>query len=63
MTVTEQLWFVVGIAGFLLVVEGAITFIARRLIRRIPEDILKMIAGLAIYTLALIKLLNLPPVN
>jgi len=63
MTVTEQLWFVVGIAGFLLIMEGAITFLARSLARRVPEDILKVIAGLVIFALALIKLLNLPPLN
>ncbi len=63
MTVTEQLWFVVGIAGFLLIMEGAISFIARRIIRGIKEDILKVIAGLVIFAFALIKLLTLPPVN
>jgi hypothetical protein len=54
------MWFLIGIGGFLVFIEGAIAFIARRLIRRISEDTLKVIAGIVIYALAIVFLLNLP---
>ena len=61
MTATEQLWFLVAIGGFLLFMEGAISFVARRLIKRISEDNLKVVVGIVIFILALIYLINLPP--
>jgi len=60
MTISEQLWFLVGIGGFLLIIEGAVTSIARRLMRRISEGNLRVIAGIVIYVLAIVNLLNLP---
>ena len=63
MTAIEQIWFAVGIAGFLLVMQGAIAFIARRIFRNISEDILKVTIGVVLFTLALIRLFTLPPAS
>lgn len=64
MTVTEQLWFVVGIGGFLVFMEGAISWIvrqfARRFRREISGDIMRVIVGLVLFVLALIRLFTLP---
>jgi len=66
MTATEQLWFLVGIGGFLLFMEGAITFIAAgiaqmlKLKKPVSERLLKVIAGFVIFIIALVYLFNLP---
>ncbi len=62
MSTTEELWFLIAIGGILVFLEGAITFVAKTLLKgRIREDLLKVVAGLAIFTLAVIYLFNLPP--
>jgi hypothetical protein len=65
MTIPEQIWFLIGIGGFLVYLEGAITSIARelseRLTKHISEGDLKMIVGFVILTLAIGCLkINLP---
>jgi uncharacterized membrane protein SirB2 len=61
MTILETIWIAIAIGGFLLFIEGGITYIAR-LIRCIPEDCLKMIGGIILFTLAIIvNLKNYPP--
>ena len=61
MSTTELLWFTVAIGGFLVFMEGAITYVARKVFKgRIPEDILKVVAGFLILVIALIYLFNLP---
>ena len=64
MTVTEQLWFVVGIGGFIIFMEGAISWIvrqfARQFRRNISGDIVRVIVGLVLFVLALIRLFTLP---
>jgi hypothetical protein len=63
MTTYEQMWFVIGIGGFLVFIEGAIAYItkiiAKILKRPISGDATKIIAGIVIYALALVYLLNL----
>ena len=64
MTVTEELWFVVGIGGFVIFMEGAISWIVRQFAKRfkrdIPGDIVRVIVGLVLFVLALVTLLTLP---
>ena len=64
MSVNEQLWFLIGIGGFLLFLEGSVTSIvetiARALKRNISVGIVKVIVGLVIFILALVYLFNLP---
>ncbi len=65
MSTIEQIWFVVGIAGFLFVMEDAFNatanFIVKKIFRaRIDEDTLKMGLGLFLFILALVMLFNLP---
>jgi len=68
MTATEQVWFIIGIAGFLIFFENAIIEILKRiykLVRKKPwkhewNNMSKIIAGLIIFGLALYKLFNLP---
>lgn len=37
MTASEQIWFVVGIGGFLVFMEGAITFIVNLIAERLKS--------------------------
>ncbi len=64
MTVTEQIWFIIGISGFLIFFEAAIIFILKGLLKkRWKEEYnnpAKIIAGLVIFTIALVNLYNLP---
>lgn len=60
MTIAEQLWFVVGIAGFVLFMEGAISYIFSRLNRRFPDQLSRAGAGLFLFILAIVYLINLP---
>lgn len=60
MTATEELWFLVSIGGFLLIMEGAIMFMGKSLLKRVPEPILKVVAGFILFIIALVKLFSLP---
>jgi putative Ca2+/H+ antiporter (TMEM165/GDT1 family) len=66
MSITEELWFLVAIGGFLVFMEGAIAYIAigiTRVLKRkitISDHLLKVIAGLVLLILALVYLFNLP---
>lgn len=65
MSATEQIWFIVGIAGFLFILESAFNvtanFIVTKIFRaRINKDILKMALGLFLFILALVMLFTLP---
>lgn len=60
MTANEQLWFTIGIGGFLLVLEGAVAFTGRTIFKNVSPDVLKVIAGILIYILAIVVLFNLP---
>lgn len=69
MSPSEQIWFAVAIAGFLMVLDGSITLfakvctwiLARWLPRRsrIPDDSYKALTGFAILMLAIYKLFSL----
>lgn len=61
MSASEELWFLIGIGGFLLILEGVISFVARKLIKRIHQDVLKVVVGSLIFVIALVYLHNLPP--
>lgn len=73
MSVNEQIWFVIAIAGFLIFFEAAIITILKegcnRLHGHFPRigvwkdeynDKAKIVAGLIIFVIALYKLFNLP---
>lgn len=67
MTATEQLWFIIGIAGFLVFFEAAIIFILKEVWKGLKRrwkdeynDTAKMIAGLVIFAIALVNLFSLP---
>lgn len=64
MTASEQMWFLIGIGGFLVFLEGAIGWIVKQfsklLKRDIPEDIVKIIVGIIIFVIALVYLFTLP---
>jgi hypothetical protein len=58
MTTTEQVWFLIAIGGFLVFFEGAISSVARTVLKgRISPDTLKVIAGLVIFVVGLIYLI------
>ena len=66
MTVTEQLWFIIGIAGFLVFFEAAIINILKGVWKALKRrwkdeynDTARIIAGLVIFTIALVNLFSL----
>ena len=58
MSATEQVWFTVGVAGFIILLEGAISYIGQRIWPRTNLNFIKGIGGALIYVFALIMLLN-----
>ena len=68
MNVDEQLWFIIGIAGFLIFFENAIIEILKSIYKLVWKkrwkdrwnNMSKVIAGIIIFGLALYKLFNLP---
>lgn len=58
MSTGEQLWFTVGIAGFIILLEGAISFLGLSLFKKANQNIVKFVGGIIIYVFALIMLLN-----
>ena len=73
MAVTEQIWFIVALGGFVILLEAGITLIVKVVLRsrtksykeKMREDITegtaKSVAGLIIFIIALVKLFTLPP--
>ena len=60
MSATEQIWFIVGVAGFIFVLEGTFNFIMKTLVKRkVDEDVLKVALGVFVFVLALIMLFYL----
>jgi len=45
MNTSELLWFTVGIAGFVMLLEGAITFIVTKFFKKANLHAIKAIAG------------------
>lgn len=60
MTTAEQMWFVIGIGGFVLLLENAIIYILKKFWKRADENLVKVIVGAVIYVLAIVMLFNLP---
>lgn len=60
MTISEQMWFAIGIAGFVIFIEGAVSYIFNRLNRKIPEQLSRAGAGLVLLIIAIVSLMNLP---
>ncbi len=61
MTASEQIWFAVGIGGFLLVLEESFTYILKRVFsKKISPEIPRVVAGVALVIFALYKLFTLP---
>lgn len=58
MSITEQLWFAVGIAGFVILLQGTSNYILSKL-PRVNPHIGNVFAGLIIYVIALIALFNI----
>jgi len=73
MTVSEQIWFVVALGGFVILLEAGITLVVKVILRSraqspkertrddIIEGIAKSSAGLVIFIIALFRLFTLPP--
>ena len=73
MSIAEQIWFVVAVGGFVLLLEAVITLIVKLILRSrtksykekmrddIIEGIAKSTAGLVMFVIALVKLFTLPP--
>lgn len=73
MTIDEQIWFVVGIGGFVILLEAGITLIVKLIFKQrmkspkenineaIVEGIAKSTAGAVIFVIALGRLFTLPP--
>ena len=73
MSITEQIWFVVALGGFVILLEAGITLIVKVILRsrakrheeRMRDDIIegiaKSAAGLVMFIIALVKLFTLPP--
>ena len=61
MSATEQIWFIVGIAGFLFILEGAFNYVVQTILKgKGNVNLLKVAAGLFLFVLFLIVLFNLP---
>lgn len=68
MTATEQLWFIIGISGFLVFFENAIIEILKSIYKSVWKkpwknewnNMSKVIAGIIIFAIALVKLFTLP---
>ncbi len=58
MSATEQLWFAVGIAGFVIFLQGASNYIFSKL-PRVNPHIGNVTTGLLIYIIAIIALFNI----
>ncbi len=58
MSTTEQMWFTVGIAGFIILLEGAISFLGLSLFKKANQNLVKFVGGIIIYALAVIMLFN-----
>lgn len=59
MSASELLWFTVGIAGFVMLLEGAITFIVTKFFKNANLHAIKAIAGVIIYVIALVALFRM----
>ncbi len=59
MSTTEQLWFAVGIAGFVLLLQGFSGYILERFLPRLNKNIGIFITGILIYVIAVIALFNI----
>jgi len=60
MSTSELLWFTVGIAGFVMLLEGAITFIVTTFFKSANLHAVKAVAGAIIFVVALVALFRLP---
>ncbi len=61
MSATEQIWFIVGIAGFLFILEGTFNYVVQTILKgKGNVNLLKVAAGLFLFVLSLIVLFNLP---
>lgn len=61
MSASELLWFAVGIAGFVILLEGTITYVASTFFKKANLNMIKAIAGVIIYVIALVALLRISP--
>jgi len=58
MSATEQLWFAVGISGFVILMGGAISYLGLALFKNANQNIIKFVSGIIIFALAVIMLFN-----
>ena len=65
MGTTEQMWFVIAIGGFMVFLEGALSWIVKVISKIVKRDfseyIVKVIAGIIIFIIAIIYLFNITP--
>ena len=61
MSATEQIWFIVGVSGFLFVLEGTFNYVVEKFLKgKGNVNIQKAAFGIFAFALALVMLFNLP---
>ena len=53
MTASEEIWVMIGVGGFLLILESCISYVGRTMLKKVSPDSLKFIAGIIIFFLDL----------
>lgn len=56
MTVSEAIYVMIGVGGFLLLLEGFVFYLGKKMSNKISTESLKFIAGLVIFALGCILL-------
>jgi putative Ca2+/H+ antiporter (TMEM165/GDT1 family) len=56
MTVPEAIYVMIGVGGFLLVLEGCVFYLGKKMSNQISPDLLKFIAGLVTFAVGCILL-------
>ena len=59
MSTNEQLWFAVAIAGFIILMEAAISYLGLTLFKKANQNIVKSVSGIIIFILAVVMLFNI----
>jgi len=60
MTVSEAIYVMIGVGGFLLVLEGCVSYVGKKMSNQISPELLKFIAGLITFFLAFGLLFTVP---
>ena len=58
MSTTEQMWFVIAIAGFVILMEAAVSYMGSSLFKKANPNLIKFVSGIIIFIIAVIMLFN-----